>query len=209
MRAATVAGFLVAILPLIATPGASLTLLIARVGSGGRRQAAPVILGTATGLYTHATLAAIGLSALVVSSSQAFEAVRLAGALYLIALGVSTLRSVGAGTTSQAEPGVRSLPWSGRPTYVHAVLGNVLNPKAASIFLTLVPQFLDPHRPIVTQILILATAQVALVTCWLLLWTAVIECTARSARGTRFKKSMQGTAGAVLITLGLRTAITR
>lgn len=51
-----VAGFLVAVLPLIATPGASLVLLVRHVTDSGRRQALPVILGTVTGLYVHATL---------------------------------------------------------------------------------------------------------------------------------------------------------
>ncbi|WP_283135956.1 LysE family translocator [Rhizohabitans arisaemae] len=78
-----VAGFLVAVLPLIATPGAGRTLLVQHVGRGGRRQAVPVILGTATGLYAHAALAVAGLSAVVMHSSQAFTAVKLAGAAYL------------------------------------------------------------------------------------------------------------------------------
>ncbi|GGY75314.1 hypothetical protein GCM10010342_73910 [Streptomyces anulatus] len=83
-----VAGFLVAVLPLIATPGASLTLLIKHVTDSGRRQALPVIIGTVTGLYMHATLAIAGLSALVMHSSLAFTAVKLIGAVYLIGLGI-------------------------------------------------------------------------------------------------------------------------
>jgi hypothetical protein len=88
-----VAGFLAAVFPLIATPGASLALLIQRVSDGGRRQALPVILGTATGLYIHAALAIAGLSAVVMHSSQAFTAVKLVGAAYLIGLGLWNWRS--------------------------------------------------------------------------------------------------------------------
>jgi threonine/homoserine/homoserine lactone efflux protein len=87
-----VAAFLLAILPLIATPGASLALLIQYVTAGGHRQALPVILGTVTGLYAHATLAIAGLSALVMHSSQALTAVKLLGAAYLVRLGLWTWR---------------------------------------------------------------------------------------------------------------------
>ncbi|MFD6427022.1 LysE family translocator, partial [Streptomyces sp. NPDC060198] len=91
-----VAGFLVAVLPLIATPGASLALLVQHVTDAGRRRALPVILGTVTGLYVHATFAVAGLSALVMQSSQAFTAVRLTGAAYLVGLGIWTWRSASA-----------------------------------------------------------------------------------------------------------------
>jgi threonine/homoserine/homoserine lactone efflux protein len=196
-----IAAFLAAILPLIATPGASLTLLIQKVSGEGRRQAIPVILGTATGLYVHAALAAVGLSAVVMRSSQAFTAVRLAGAAYLIALGIWTWRS------TRSTP--RALPRTTHPThhtYIQALLANVLNPKAASIFLTLVPQFLDPARPLLTQILTLATAQAALITCWLLTWTALITHAARAFRSPRFKAVLARTTATILIALGVRTA---
>ena len=77
-----VVGFLAAVFPITATPGASVALLI----QGGRRRALPVILGTVTGLYLHATLAVLGLSAIVMQSSEAFAVVRVVGAVYLIGL---------------------------------------------------------------------------------------------------------------------------
>jgi threonine/homoserine/homoserine lactone efflux protein len=193
-----VAGFLVAILPLIVLPGASLTLLTQRVAQDGPRRGIPVILGTVTGLYVHATLAAIGLSALVMRSSELFAAVRLAGAAYLIVLGIWTWR---------ARPGTgRPLP-AQQSTYLQALAGNVLNPKAASIFLTLVPQFLDPHAPVGRQILILATAQAILVAVWLLGWTAAIAYARRSVQSRGFGAIARRVAGAVLVALGIRAAI--
>nr|BFE58062.1 LysE family translocator [Dactylosporangium thailandense] len=196
---AHVAAFLVAILPLIAMPGASLTLLTQRVARAGARHATPVILGTVTGLYVHATLAAVGLSALVMRSSEVFAAVRLAGAAYLIGLGIWTWRAKPAATAAD-EPGRR-------PAYLQALLGNVLNPKAAAIFLTLVPQFLDPAAAILPQILVLATAQAALITVWLLGWTVLIGRARRSLRSATASTIVRRIAAAVLVGLGIRTVI--
>src|SRR5690606_11983946 len=134
------AGFLLAVLPLVATPGASLTLLIQHVSADGRRQALPVVLGTVTGLYAHAILALAGLSALVMHSSRAFAVVKLAGAAYLVGLGVWTWWTAARPRSPVQEKRSGSV-------YSQALLANVLNPKAASVYLTLVPQFVRPGDP--------------------------------------------------------------
>lgn len=208
MRPAIILAFLATVFPLIATPGASLTLLIREVTTRGRRRATPVILGTVTGLYVHASLAIAGLSELVMHSSKAFEIVRLAGAAYLIALGVYCWRT-DPNPPPAAEPTQRpDKPPAGMlATYRQAMLANVLNPKAASIFLTLVPQFLDPHRPLATQVLTLATAQGLLVSTWLACWTLVLAGAARLLNSGQARGIWQRVTGCVLISLGLRSAI--
>ena len=211
MRPATVLAFLAAVFPLVATPGASLTLLVREVTTNGRRRAVAVILGTVTGLYVHATLALAGLSALVMHSSKAFEAVRIAGAAYLIVLGVHCWRthpaSPGKGATQ--SPDTQDPPPAGAlTTYRQAMLANVLNPKAASIFLTLIPQFLDSHRPLAPQILALATAQGLLVCTWLACWTVVLAGAGRLLNSPRATGVWKRASGCVLIGLGLRSAIT-
>ncbi|MFG1808097.1 LysE family translocator [Streptomyces sp. NPDC049040] len=199
-----VAGFLAAVLPLVATPGASLTLLVQRVTTRGRREGLPVVLGTASGLYVHAALAALGLSALVMRSSQAFAAVRLAGAAYLLVLGISAWRGAGSGPGGRTAPGRAAR--ARRSTYAQALLGNVLNPKAASIYLTLAPQFIDPGRPAVRQIVILATAHAAVITLWLATWTFILGRATRAAASRRFKAVVGRISAAVLVALALRTA---
>ncbi|GAA3112559.1 MULTISPECIES: LysE family translocator [Nonomuraea] len=193
-----VAGFLLAILPIIATPGASLTLLIQHVTTGGRRQAVPVVLGTITGLYAHAALAVAGLSALVMHSSQAFTVVKLAGAAYLIGLGLWTWRS--------RPPMPDDPPERTGSAYTQALLANVLNPKAASIYLTLVPQFLAPGRPFGGQIFALASAHALLMIVWLLGWTALLHRGAGLLRRARFRRVMGKVTAVVLVVLGVRAA---
>ena len=80
-------GFLLAVTPICLTPGASFTLVTQRVAAGRRRDGMLVAAGTASGLCVHATLAAVGLSAVVMRSAEAFMVVKLAGAVYLIWLG--------------------------------------------------------------------------------------------------------------------------
>jgi threonine/homoserine/homoserine lactone efflux protein len=193
-----VAGFLLAVVPLVVTPGASFTLLVRHAAMTGSRAGLPVVLGTVTGLYVHAALAAAGLSALVMQASWAFTTARLAGAVYLIALGVWTWRTPRRNTT----PPVR-----GRSSYTQALLGNVLNPKAAMIFLTLTPQFVDPDQPLWPQILILVTAQSLLVALWLSCWAFLVGRTHRTWQSARFSQTLHRIAAATLIGLGVRTAI--
>lgn len=231
MRVAAILGFLAAVLPFVVTPGASLTLLTQRVGSAGRRAGRSVILGTTTGVYVHAALAAIGLSALVMRSSQIFTAVKLVGAAYLVGLGIWTLHLAARSRKSMLEPAVSPPPpeSTGTPrtdpatvtptdpatatrasqsTYLQALLGTVLNPKAASIYLTLVPQFLDPDRPVVGPVLVLATVHALLVGTWLLLWTVLIGRATRILKSPKFKVVLNRITGSVLVVLGLRTALT-
>ncbi|MGC4943524.1 LysE family translocator [Kribbella sp. DT2] len=193
-----------AVLPLIATPGASLTLLIQHVTEGGRRQALPVVLGTVTGLYVHAGLAVAGLSALVMHSSQAFTAVKLVGAAYLIGLGIWTWRSAAPKAAPSHRPSLRRA----NSVYVQALLANVLNPKAAAIYLTLVPQFIAPRQSFGGQILTLATAHALLIAAWLAVWTVLIRRASRTLRTPRFKQISARVTSAVLIALGVRSAVT-
>lgn len=185
-----VAGFLAAVFPITATPGASVALLI----QAGRRRAVPVILGTITGLYVHATLAVLGLSALVMQSSEAFAVVRVVGAVYLVGLGLWTWFATG---SRPARP--RS-----EPSYVRALLANVLNPKAASIYLTLVPQFVDPQQNLAVQIAVLVTAHAVLAAAWLSMWGFFLG---RLPRSDAFGRWVKRVTAVVLVGLGVRAAV--
>ncbi|AQP43446.1 LysE family translocator [Tessaracoccus flavus] len=79
-------GFLLAVTPLVMTPGASFTLVSAKGVSGDRRGAFQIILGTGLGILTHAVLAGLGLAVLVMQSAQAYAVVRLVGTAYLVGL---------------------------------------------------------------------------------------------------------------------------
>ncbi|MER5768321.1 LysE family translocator [Streptomyces sp. NPDC001985] len=201
-------GFVVAVVPLTLIPGASFTLVTQRVIAGSRADGVLVTLGTATGLLVHAAFAAVGVSALVMSSAQALTVVKLLGALYLVWLGVTTWRSARRSETPNTR-GRPRLPWGRLGGYGQGFWSDVLNPKAASVYLTLVPQFLTSSHPVAPQIAVLAVAHVGVVVTWLLFWTSVVSAARTVIDTPRFRRAMARAAGAVLVALGVRTAVVR
>lgn len=133
--------FVVASLVLLLTPGPAVLYILARSIEQGRAAGLVSVLGIHLGTIVHIAAAAIGLSALVVSSPAAFSAVKYLGAAYLVWLGVRTLmaRDVAPGAP---VPSAGSL----RTVFRDGFVVNVLNPKMAMFFLAFLPQFVDPAR---------------------------------------------------------------
>lgn len=203
MRWLAMIGFGLAVLPICLTPGVSFTLVTQRVLDRGARSGVAVTAGTACGLVCHATLAGLGLSALVMRSSEAFTIVKIIGAAYLVVLGLRTLWRARPGAA--AEPAApRRLPWQGRGDLAQGFLGNVLNPKAAAVYLTVAPQFLHAGAPLLPQMLELCVAHIVVAAGWLLIWTTVVHLSRRTVRSPRFRHVMDRVTGVVLVGLGLR-----
>lgn len=120
------------------TPGADMLFVAGTGAARGRRAGVLAALGVGAGCALHTLLAAIGLSALIAASELAFEAVRWAGAAYLVWLGVGLLRARGGALAAQARQGDPF--WQG-------ALTNALNPKVALFFLAFLPQFIEPGAP--------------------------------------------------------------
>ncbi|MDQ4144121.1 MAG: LysE family translocator [Actinomycetota bacterium] len=134
-----IALFCGAALALLVVPGPSVLYIVTRSIDGGRAAGLVSVLGVHTGTLAHIAAAAAGLSALLMSSALAFNAVRYAGAAYLVWLGISRLLDSGE-VEDDAVVSERRL-WR---VYVQAILVNVLNPKTALFFLAFLPQFIDP-----------------------------------------------------------------
>jgi threonine/homoserine/homoserine lactone efflux protein len=131
--------FLVASFLLWLTPGPDTMYILARSIVQGRRAGVLSALGIGSGLLIHTLFAAVGLSAILATSAWAFTAVKVAGAAYLIYLGLRALRrKVG----PLATPAVSAV--SGWWVYRQGILSNTLNPKVALFFLAFLPQFVDP-----------------------------------------------------------------
>lgn len=129
-----VLGFAVACVVLNLVPGPGMMFTVAHGIAGGRRAGVVAALGMASGTVVHTVAAALGLSALLNAAPAALEVVRVGGAVFLLYLAVTTLRSAG-----HAAPAPRQS--SLRRVYVTAVLTNLANPKVVLFYLSFVPQF--------------------------------------------------------------------
>ncbi len=142
MSADTLLAFSLATLVLLLLPGPAVMYIVTRSATQGRRAGLVSVAGIHVGTVVHVGAAMVGLSALVAASATAFTAVKLAGAAYLVWLGIESIRSYRAGEEPKhpvevARVGLRRVFWDG-------VVLNILNPKTAVFFLSFVPQFVDP-----------------------------------------------------------------
>lgn len=194
--------FLVACAAIIATPGPSQALVLARTVSEGWRAGASTAIGLNIGTLVHAVFAAVGLSAVLAGSAWAFALVKFAGAGYLLFLGVKALRA----PVAKAEPA----PATTRPgsPLRQAIVTGTLNPKVAIFFLAFMPQFVDPARgPAFVQFLLLGATMALLDTAYeLMLAWIVARMRTRLSRRERPAAWPQRLSGAVMIALGLRLA---
>ena len=188
-------------------PGADMALVMRQVFLGGTALAQRTIYGNLSGLVVHAVALAIGLSALLVASAEAFTVVKLAGAAYLVFLGVQTLLS--ARRADWAEDGVavgRSVP-SMRTAYMQGLVSTVLNPKPALLFLAYLPQFVDYSRAVLPQIAFLAGIHILVGLIWMTLYAHLVARAHRTLTRGDVRRWLEGATGVVLIALGLRVAI--
>ena len=182
--------FVFAALALLLVPGPAVLYVVARSIHQGRRVGLASVLGIHVGTLVHITAATVGLSALIVSSAVAFTAVKIAGAVYLVGLGLWTLLS------RRLEPeialgGERDL---GR-AFAQGIVVNVLNPKTALFFLAFLPQFVDrdaAHPALQIAFLGLLFASLGLVTdsLWALAAGAAGGVLRRSRRFVGDRKSV-------------------
>jgi len=142
--------FLAAALLLNLAPGPDMMYVLGRSMGQGRRAGIVSALGIFVGCLFHLFAAALGLAALLRSSPALFHVVRLAGAGYLIYLGIKLLLQA----HSQLQ-GVAPRSDTLRRIFLQGVVTNVLNPKVAIFFVAFLPQFVDPRGSIVVQILLL------------------------------------------------------
>lgn len=200
----TIAVFVLASVMLHITPGPDVMYILARSLGQGRSAGVVSALGLGVGYLVHTTAAALGLSALLMSSAAAFDTLRYMGAAYLVYLG---LRSI---LNARGDVGLRvALPASRGTIFRQGTLTAVLNPKVALFFLAFLPQFVNPARgPVVWQFVFLG----ALFTVTATIWNTFVGLVAGSAgdwfrNRPAFLKVQQWFTGAVLVALGVRIAL--
>ena len=199
--------FLVGSILVTVVPGPDMALVTRQVLVGGTSLAQRTIFGNLSGLVVHALALAAGLSALLAASAEAYTLVKLAGAAYLVFLGVQTLLSARRQTWSPDVPdGATAMPSMGT-AYVQGLVSTVLNPKPALLFLTYLPQFIDESRAVLPQIIFLAGVHILVGLIWLTLYARLIHRAHRTLSRSDVRRWLETATGVVLIALGLRVAI--
>ena len=152
-------GFSLIALGMVLTPGPNMVYLVSRSICQGRVAGLVSLGGVATGFVFYMFCAAFGITALVMAVPYAYDTLRIAGALYLLWLAWQAIRP---GGRSPFE--VRTLrPDGPRKLFAMGLLTNLLNPKIAVMYLSLLPQFIDPGQGgVLAQTLVLGTSQIAI-----------------------------------------------
>jgi threonine/homoserine/homoserine lactone efflux protein len=134
----TYAVFIATALVLLAIPGPAVLYVVSRSIDQGRSAGLASVFGITTGTVVHVTLAAVGLSSLILASHVAFDAVRFVGAAYLVYLGIRRLLTRGADEEIEVK-----VPRTRRDLYTQGVIVNLLNPKTIVFIFAFIPQFVD------------------------------------------------------------------
>lgn len=198
---AELAGFLAVAAVVICTPGQDTALAIRNALLGGRRSGIATALGVSAGQAVWTCAAAVGIVALLRASQPAFNALRLAGAAYLVFLRVQALAASlrRRAATAAARRGEDS---SARTAFRQGLLSNLANPKMAVFFTSLLPQFGERF----STLLALGLGFSLLTFLWLSAYGIAVARARRLLERERVRRALDAVSGAVLVALGLRLA---
>jgi threonine/homoserine/homoserine lactone efflux protein len=201
-------GFLGVAVLVIVTPGPDTALTIRNTLLGGRAGGIATAFGVVGGQAVWALATSLGVVALLVASEPAFEAVRLAGAAYLVYLGLQTLLAAWRGSAHAVEVGGNgglAPPVAAR----QGLVSNLGNPKMAAFFTSLLPQFVPAGEASFLPLLLLGLTFCAMTLVWLTAYALVVARAGSYLRRTGIRRALEAATGTVLLALGLRLAAER
>ena len=194
MDIANLALFGAAALAIALSPGPGMLYVAARTLAGGRAEGLASSFGTGLGGLVHVAAGAIGVSALVMASAEAFTVLKIVGALYLVWIGIKTIRD------ARLPFEVKVTTTGATTAFREGIVVEALNPKTAAFFLAFLPQFVDPSAgPVWLQFLLLGLISVVLNTAVDVV-VAMLASRARSmavARPTLLRRLRTGAGGAI------------
>jgi threonine/homoserine/homoserine lactone efflux protein len=199
----TLTVFALASITLAVIPGPNVLYIVSQGVDRGRRAGVVSALGVASGGLVHVAAAIVGLSALLAASAEAFTAVKIAGAVYLVWLGLRTLLA------SDESATARRLRATLAHAYGQGVVVSVLNPKTALFFVAFLPQFVDPRDPARLQLAVLGALFVAILLVGDTAWALASGTAGSMLRRSRLFGNVQRyVAGSLFVLLGVLAAFT-
>jgi len=187
----------------VVIPGPDMALVARNVLRHGRSAGIATSVGICTGILGWAIVAALGVSTLLATSAIAFTALKLAGAAYLIYLGIATLRAH-EGTVVSGPDDRAGVAW--HRAWLQGLLSALLNPKLGVFFLTLLPQFIAPGDSPAVQALQLAVVFDLIGLAWLVTYSAMLGAVGAALNRPGPRRFIRWLTGTILVGLGARVA---
>jgi threonine/homoserine/homoserine lactone efflux protein len=200
--------FLAVAAVVIVTPGVDTALVTRNALLHGRRSAVASAVGVNVGIAFWTIAAAAGLAAVVAASAHAFLAIKLAGAVFLVYLGVQALVAACRHRGASREIAPRT-PLGAAASFRQGLVSNLLNPKIAVFFTSLLPQFVDAHGSVAPRLLLLGVLFNAMGVAWLLTYAVLASRGRHLLSRPRVRAALDGLTGVVLVGLGVRLALER
>jgi threonine/homoserine/homoserine lactone efflux protein len=201
--------FLLVSLVVIVTPGQDTALTIRNTLFGGRAAGVATAVGVGCGQLVWTVAASAGITALLVASEPVFTAVRVAGAVYLVYLGASTLWGSWRGEASFVRHNGRAghvAAHTTRRAFRQGLLSNLGNPKMVIFFSSLLPQFAPASGPTFLSMIGLGLVFCSMTIAWLGAYAWLIARIGGVLQRTGFRRLLDTVTGVILVGLGLRLA---
>ena len=194
--------FVIASTALLAIPGPTVTVVVGHAISNGKRAARATIFGVVLGDFVAMTASLLGIGAVLAASATLFTLMKVVGAVYLIWLGIKMWRT----QSERALNDCPSQPANLRHVFWNCFVVTALNPKDILFFVAFVPQFLDPSRPPLQQLIVLELTFLIMVALNIAVWSLAAGHMQTAMRGVGRIRLFNRIGGTLLISAGLLTA---
>jgi threonine/homoserine/homoserine lactone efflux protein len=185
------------------TPGVDTALVIRMSLSGGVRRGWMAALGICAGVLCWGFASAAGITALLSASRRAYDGLRIAGAIYLVWLGIRALRAKAEADDPNEQIASRA------STFRTGLLSNLLNPKVGAFYLSVLPQFVPKDAPVLATSMLLALVHALQGIVWLGLVAVLVARLGALLRRPVVKQRLEQFTGLVLVVFGVRLAFER
>ena len=197
---------LIALTLLTMTPGADTLIIMKNTSRGGLKDGSITSLGICSGLFIHALVSAAGISVILLQSASAFSALKLAGALYLVWLGIGSLRQALRSNSAGFDIQSREHPFSAVRSFQEGFLSNVLNPKTVIFYMAFLPQFINPEGSTLGQSMMIAAMHFTIAMIWQISLALMVNRARLWLSRPAVNRGFDGITGSLLVSLGVGLA---
>ena len=194
---------------LVISPGPNGVLIAKTVPTSGKCAGFANVAGFVTAFYLHGALSILGISAILLASSQAFFIVKMLGAAYLCWIGIKALCDAYHGSASASAVSAAKRTRSLGTAYIEGTLTNALNPKVSMFYLAAFPQFISTGDGAVGSAFILVSLHALINGLWFLAMVVLLARLTKVSQNSSFQRCLKGVTGIVFVGFGVKLATYR